>query len=475
MQRNKSILYYLLSSCVVFFSILPAQLKAVSIKGFDISYANTEISFMRPSDPFTGKEVEVAACIVNSDGSFQLDFELQETSYLFAYLGKYRIYIFAEPHKNYEIVLPARIDKTAADNLNPFFDYIHVHLGLNNPDKDELNMLIRMFNDGFAPYYAKHSDKVFADDIEFKQLDKDIEQLDKPYAKSKNIYFNEYREYKYGLLRYIAYQHKSKSVSDTYFKARPFLENNPAYVELFNMVYEKYFSYFVRTEEGSQLNEAIKNRSYSEVKRVLSADHVLQPVELLDMVLLRSLHSEFYDDNYSRSSMLTVLDSMIVLTENNLVKNTAQSIREKVTQLLVGFDPPGFELYNADSTLISLDDFKGRFVYLNFCSCFSYACLNEFAMLQNIYRKHSKYLEIVTVVIDDDVQVMKDFVSRSGYEWTFLHFDNHPDIFKEYDVRAFPTYYLIDDEGKLSMSPAPAPAEEFEGRLFKALRAKGIL
>lgn len=466
---SRRIVVFSLSILVSYFSF------GVTISGSNSEYANTEINILKPADPFSGRETTVVKGEVDASGEFFFDFEINETMYIYAYLGVHRVYLFIEPGKSYQVVLPQRMDKTNADKLNPYFIETDVHLGLKNPDKDELNMQIRMFIDSFSPFFAKHNEKVFSDDVEFEQLDKDIEQLDKPFSKSKNQYFKEYREYKYGLLRFIAYQHKSKSVSDMYFKGKSFLQYNPAYVELFNLVYENYFSYFTRTEVGKGLGPAIKNKSYSETKKVLSFDKVLQPGELLDMVLLRSFYDEFYDDNYSRSAMLSIVDSIIAISDNELVKSTALSMREKVTKLLAGYEPPFFELYDIDSNLVTLNKFKGKFVYLNFCSCFSYTCLNEFVMLQNLHNKHSKYLEIVTVVIDDDVQVMKDFLVRSGYNWTFLHYDNTPQIFKEYDVRVFPTYYLIDDEGKLSMSPAPAPAEEFEGRLFKVLRAKGIL
>jgi peroxiredoxin len=448
---------------------------STSITGTDTAYVGYEIIAYKQADPFTGKEQEIGKTIVRPDGSFDLEFDIKETVLVFMYFGIHKAHIYAETDKDYQVALPPRRDKKSEDKLNPFFTYIETHLGVVNEEKNGLNMSIRMFNDSFYPFYKKHTEKVFANDLEFEQLDKDIEQLDKPFSKSTNQYFNEYRKYKYGMLRFIAYQHKSKSVSDIYFKNQEFQNNNPAFTELFNMVYDGYFGYFSRTAEGKQLASAIAAKSYSQLKNVLAQDEVLQPEELLNMVILRCLHHEFYDDNYSRSAMLMILDSLIASSDNIVEIETAKSIRDKVTQLLAGYAPPQFELYDIDSNLVGLEQFKGKFIYLNFCSCFSYTCLNEFVMLQNLYRKHNKYLEIVTVVIDDDVQVMKDFLLRSGYQWTFLHFDNQPDIFKDYDVRVFPTYYLIDHEGKLSMSPAPAPAEEFEGRLFKVLRAKGIL
>ncbi len=467
-MTSRFLLYFL-------FFLISGELSAITISGENPEYPEYSIVFYKQADPFTGNDQAIAECVSDSNGFFSFNLSLKETTYIYSYFGVYKMFLFAEPGKNYKVVLPARQDKTKEDEFNPFFEYTEAQIGLVDQDKNDLNLLIRMFDDGYYPYYKKHTEQVFSDNLDFEQLDKDIEEFDKPFSKSKNEYFNSYRKYKYGLLRFVAYQHKSKNISDMYFKNQPFLINNPAYIELFNKVYEGYFDYFSRTEDGMKLGSAIRDQSYFEVKNVLATDNVLQPVELLNMVLLHSFYEEFYDDNYSRTAMLSIIDSLIEISNNDAEIITARSIRQEVIKLLPGYAPPSFKLYDVDSNLVSLDDFKGKFVYLNFCSCFSYTCLNEFIMLQNLYNKHSKYLSIVTIVIDDDVQVMKDFVERSGYSWTFLHFDNQPTIFQEYDVRAFPTYFLIDDEGKLNMSPAPSPAEQFEGRLFKALRAKGIL
>ena len=55
----------------------------------------------------------------------------------------------------------------------------------------------------------------------------------------------------------------------------------------------------------------------------------------------------------------------------------------------------------------------------------------------------------------------------------FLHFGTYPDIIKEYDIRGYPTYFLIDKDGKLLLSPAPSPFENMELKLFDIMRAKG--
>jgi hypothetical protein len=40
-------------------------------------------------------------------------------------------------------------------------------------------------------------------------------------------------------------------------------------------------------------------------------------------------------------------------------------------------------------------------------------------------------------------------------------------------VRAFPTAYLLDPEGRLILSPSPLPSDGFEQRLFRIMRSRG--
>jgi hypothetical protein len=54
-------------------------------------------------------------------------------------------------------------------------------------------------------------------------------------------------------------------------------------------------------------------------------------------------------------------------------------------------------------------------------------------------------------------------------------YDRQPDVLKEYDIRAFPTYFLIGPDGKLILSPAPSPSEDFESELFEVMKARGDL
>ncbi len=446
----------------------------VTISGIDSAYAGETIELLAYNNEITYTENTLATSIVDKTGQFSLHFEVEEVRYVFAYLGIYRVYLYVEPGKSYRVLLPPRQEKTPSDMLNPYFAPTEVHLATKDFDKKELNTRIRMFDDSFLPYSNKHI-LAIRNKEDFSDLDKDISQMDRPFADSDDTFFNDYRTYKYGYLRHLAYQQKSRSISDEYFRNQPVLLNNPAYMLLFNQVYDKYFHHFSRTPEGQALTQAISASDKDQISQLLASDSVFGNGDLMNLVILKGLHDEFYDDNYSRSALLQILEAYANDSANEAFSLIAADIIEKTTRLLAGFEPPDFELLDRDSSLVSLVSLRGKYVYLNFCSCFSYTCLNEFKMLETLYEKHSEILEIVTIIIDNDKDVINGFLERSGYSWVFLHYGKQPEILREYDIRAFPTYYLIDPEGKLVVSPAPAPGDDFEARLFKIMRTRGEL
>ena len=90
-----------------------------------------------------------------------------------------------------------------------------------------------------------------------------------------------------------------------------------------------------------------------------------------------------------------------------------------------------------------------------------------------IYEKYKDKLEIVTIAVDTDINDLKHFLGQNKYKWTFLHYGNKPDIVKDFDIRAYPTYFLVGPDKRLVISPAQSPNENFEQLFFKLLRSKG--
>ena len=465
---------YMIALMLLLFTAIPFAAQTV-ISGNAPAYAGTRLVFMQNGDWITGAEQPAGSCDVSEQGNFRLEINLESTRQLYVHLGIYLGYFYAEPGKTYELVLPEKTEKSAEDQLNPYFTPVEIQLGLSNFTAEDLNMLVVMFEDAYDPYYQKHVKALYlkSDNTE---LENDIQQIEKPFQQYSNAFFREFRRYRYGMLKLFANQQRVQSISDDYFNNHPVLYGNPAYADLFNQVYDKYFIFFGRSDMGKQIYEDInKEGSYSALCKSLSKNTNFGNDTLKELVILKQLHDEYYGSQFSRGGLIKILDSLVAKTTIETHKKIGMSIREKITRLQTGYDPPPFKLQDINGNTLQLSDLIGRYVYLNFCTCQSYACLNEFNALSGIFQRHKERLTILTIATDPMDEVLRQFLTRNKYDWTFLLYDMQPEVLKEYDIRAFPTYFLIGPDGKLILSPAPSPAEDFEQRLFEIMKARGDL
>ena len=445
----------------------------VKLRGNAPSYAGGELIFVKYSDYITQTEETLTKCAVDELGDFSCDLKVSETTFIFTQLGIYNAYLFVEPGKNYEIVLPENEPKTESQRLNPYFVETNLHIGIKNMEPNDINYLISTFDLTFNEQF----DAIVKDAYARKKttsIDSLRNELELIFEKYSNPFFSDYRTYRYGLLSQIALMQKSRSISNLYFQDKPIRYNNPAYMELFNLLYDKYFLFFARSNKGNAaLTEVTNKRSYQRLNNTLAQDNVLKNDSLRELVILKGLHDGFFDDRFSRGALLAILDSLYsrtTIAENLMI---AENIRQKVTRLLPGFVPSPFELYTVNDELVSLKQFEGKYVYINFCSTTSYSCLQEFPLLEKIHERYKDKLEIVTIAVDPDINDLKHFLGQNNYKWTFVHYGNKPEIIKDFDIRAYPTYFLVGPDKRLIMSPAQSPKENFEKTFFRILRSKG--
>lgn len=459
----------------------------IVIHGNAPDYIGQTLIFNTYSNQISNTEKLVATVKVQDDGNFSFEIKVTHTDYIFCHKGIFFMYLYVEPDIEYTIRLPQYIKRKPEDKINPFFEEVKVHLMLSSfetlhnreiIDKTkELNFLIRSFDDYFDPYYNKYAKQMYTKQTA-SDMDSTLKKIESTFARSDNPYFEVYYQYRMGLLKFMSTRFKSRHISDNYFLNKPILYDNPAYMELFNKVYDKYFVYFGRTQTGKLIYQDINNaKSLSRLKNTLAQDKVLSNDTLKEIVILKGIHDGFYEMEFQRQALLQILDSLTTTSIIKEIKNIGAEIRYKITRLLADYPPPPLKLLNQDSVWTSLDKFKGSFVYLVFATTQNYACLKEFQMLKKIQDKHPDLLKIVVVSADEKFSDIRMYARKSQLKWTFLFYDNNaqPDVLKEYDIRTVPTCFLIDKEGKLAISPAPLPSENFEGYLFNYLKSRKIL
>lgn len=117
--------------------------------------------------------------------------------------------------------------------------------------------------------------------------------------------------------------------------------------------------------------------------------------------------------------------------------------------LQIGDVAPNFTLTSLDGKQVSLSQFRGKPVMLNFWYSTCPGCLTEIPGMQRFYsaqRAAGKDFVILGVNSVDDTQTAQQFVQQYGLTYS-LALDNNQQVATLYNLTATPTSYFIDRQG----------------------------
>lgn len=104
---------------------------------------------------------------------------------------------------------------------------------------------------------------------------------------------------------------------------------------------------------------------------------------------------------------------------------------------------PDFTLEDLQGNRVSLSDFKGKVVVLDFWATWCKPCVMEMPMLDKFYTEYKNQgLEVIGVTLDRNPEVVSRFVEKLGVNYLILMGD--PAIARIYKAQAIPTTYLLD-------------------------------
>jgi peroxiredoxin len=114
---------------------------------------------------------------------------------------------------------------------------------------------------------------------------------------------------------------------------------------------------------------------------------------------------------------------------------------------------PGFSSENSDGNVLSLNQFKGKTVLLDFGAAWCVPCKKEIPEVKRIFDKyHSKGLEIIGISFDKDKTSWKENIKNEKLDWHHIYegIENwrlSKGSIESYHLQAIPAYILIDENG----------------------------
>ncbi|MFC1873095.1 TlpA family protein disulfide reductase [Chloroflexota bacterium] len=117
--------------------------------------------------------------------------------------------------------------------------------------------------------------------------------------------------------------------------------------------------------------------------------------------------------------------------------NTASSIQA-----------PPFQLVNLEGTTVTLEDYAGHVVFLNFWATWCPPCRLEMPFIDELASSPAYQGKVAFVTINggESSTTVTDFMEKHGYDFTVL-LDTDMSVSQIYNVRSIPSTFIIDNNG----------------------------
>ena len=126
-----------------------------------------------------------------------------------------------------------------------------------------------------------------------------------------------------------------------------------------------------------------------------------------------------------------------------------QAALYKALKLQPGQPAPEFTLHDLNGQPVSLSQFKGQVVLLDFWASWCAPCIGDLPDLRRIKKKAAdKPLVFLNLSLDTDEAAWREAVDKHGIEGVHVRADGWgADVAKSYQVNSLPSYYLVDSQG----------------------------
>ncbi|SHH67879.1 TlpA family protein disulfide reductase [Clostridium grantii] len=177
-------------------------------------------------------------------------------------------------------------------------------------------------------------------------------------------------------------------------------------------------------------------------------------VVLIVSILFIGALSYFVVENLSSKSSNTNDSSSnevneIVIENKTNEKDNQSTVENQPSATIpeVGKEVPDFTLKNLNGEEVSLSDYKGKIVIVNFWATWCKYCVKEMPDLQKFDDENDEIV-VLAVNVQEDYDIVKNYIDNSAYSFPVL-LDETGNISSTYLVSSFPTSFFINEEGIL--------------------------
>lgn len=406
-----------------------------------------------------GRE-KVKEIALNDDGTFADTLKIENGTYTFDH-GREIAYLYLEQGDDINVTVDTKE-----------FDESIKFTGIGSENNNYLAKKVladEKSNLDFAKVFAMEEAEFLAtmDEVKSTKLEllKSAENIsdDLKALENKNIdyeHFADLQSYK----SYHAYYAKKEEFkpSEDFMKLLQSVDynNEEDYAKLDSykrLVQGHYASKISDSKNPSEVFEDINNNTFSALKADLSN-------RLRYDISPNNEHNEAY------------YNGLMAMSSDEKFKEGLTAKYDKVKKLAKGMPSPEFVEYeNHKGGTTSLEDLKGKYVYVDVWATWCGPCIREIPSLKEVEKQfHGKNIAFVSTSIDKAsahntwVEMVKE--KELGGVQLMADNDWNSQFVKDYAIEGIPRFILIDPDGNIVSADAPRPSNPKLVKMFNELK-----
>lgn len=458
MQKTFTFLFFISLTWIA------AAQSITTIKGVANEYVGKEIKVFAIEDYLSELRTQIASDVVETDSTFKISFYNSQTRKLRIESDGNFFHIYVQPGGEYELFVSdqsAYVDENAKSVDVEFF-----FLGLDSTD---INYKILQYdNQQFEFLQANYRPKSLKSTNFVQKLDTFKLRITEEYKSDTSQFFKTYVKFSVASLDDLAFVgHRNEYEKfDFYIQPEPVWYQNDRYMS-YILHYYKLYERQLSSKVNEGFYEAVINSSPSMAMNALGGDYSLKKIRLRELIMLNMLTEVFYTDDYPKTNILTMMDSLANygLFEEN--KEIANNLKYRLLDLVPGTPMPNFAL-EVNGTKKYKNDYQGKHTYIQFINKDIQKSMNDLSLLYALQQKYAKNTQFVTVlVVDKEDELLTDatpFIKEHKIAWDFGVVKKDNPLLERLNVNTFPHYLLMDTRGTVLSAPAlsPRPNNDYE-------------
>lgn len=235
-------------------------------------------------------------------------------------------------------------------------------------------------------------------------------------------------------------------------KGSQLMEDIMAYTAVITPIQQEYLALVGREGSISEEEANAHMQRYDDAVKEFVTDHPNSPAVAYVITDLSGDDFKTFYDAMTPEAKKSILMPFAEAFNKDVEEMQSQRAEEEARQAEVAsgkIEAPGFSLPDLNGKMVSLSDFRGKWVVLDFWGSWCGWCIKGFPALKEAYAKYGDKLVVIGIDCNESEADWREGVKKHELPWLNVYNGNDQALYQAYNITGFPTKAIINPEGKL--------------------------